>query len=137
MGALAERGTGGAAEGLLQHFREVERVARAPLRDLLATAESARDHERRRTGPPDRRQKDALADPHRHIVMLLFEAERASHAAASRVDELHLESHFSQLNELALHVQDRLVVTMPVHESTPLEPGRSPIAGVFLEQFAQ
>ena len=60
-------------------------LAPGPVRDLLAARDAGRRDQRRGALGPDGREQPLLADPHRQLVVLLLEAERAGHPAAAGV----------------------------------------------------
>ena len=81
--------------------------------------------------------KHALAERLRHGVALLLEPERAGHAAASRVEHLHLAACRIQHRHLILHVEDGAVMTVHVDQHLLLSLRRHVIGRALCQKLAQ
>src|SRR5206468_4702341 len=74
------------------------------------------------------RQQPTLTDRLRHIVVIALEAERSRHPATARVDHVVLHAHSIEQLSIAIHPEQRLLVTMAVDERARAEPhGWQPI----------
>src|SRR4051794_30118803 len=67
---------------LVQNAHDMARLAAGAFGDLVTAARAAGGQNRFRRGGAHFRQPPEFADPHRDVVMLGFETERARHAAA-------------------------------------------------------
>src|SRR5919197_1385424 len=99
----------------LQYLGEMHRGAAGGLCDLLAAAEAVSDDDRVDCRTAYSWQENALATPHRDVVVLALEAEGASHAATPGIELLDLESELREQRQLVVHLHDCLVVAVPVH----------------------
>src|SRR5438045_3731904 len=121
----------------LQDLCKVECVPAGRLLDLLAATETVGNDEGIGSRLARPRQQDALADPHRDIVMLRFEPERAGHATASGVEMLEIQSHPAQHKLLWLEFHDRFVMTMPLHDGLALQARHFESIAFALNELAQ
>lgn len=58
---------------------------------------------------------------HRYIVILVVETERSGHAAASCVQQLPAPAEFVGQRGFAVHAEQRLPMSMPVHDDIAFE----------------
>src|ERR1700678_3362344 len=91
------------------------------LGNLLAATEAVGDDQPVSRRLPHCRKKFELADGPRDFVLVLLEAERASHAAASRSRRRELDAHALQDGFFGGHLHDGLVMAMAVDQSAALE----------------
>ena len=102
----------------LQDFREVEGVAGGALGDLFAAAEAVGDDEPVPRGFTDCGEKFEFADGGGNVIFLFisFEAEGASHAAASGSWGLEVDADAVQQRFFGGHLHDGFVMTVSVKE---------------------
>src|ERR1017187_5114545 len=127
----------GRIEGHLQNFSEVKRVTSSALRDLLATTESIRDDEPVRWRFPDCGQKFEFANGRGDVVLVVLEAEGASHSATSWGGSLEIDADAAQQRLLGSHFHDGLVMTVSVQQRLALEAREWRVAGVVFEKLAE
>ena len=83
------------------------------LRDLLAAAETVGHDQRVRVGRAHRRQQRALGECLRHGKTLPLKAERPGHAAATRLDKVHVAARRTEGRHFIFHIEERPL--MAVH----------------------
>src|SRR5205807_1901183 len=127
----------GLAQSHLQNFGEMQRMTISLLRDLLAATETVGDDEPVGWSPTNRREKFEFADGFRNFVFVFFEAEGASHAAASGGGRSEVDAHALQHGFFGCHLHDGLVMAMPVDERPALQFGELELRSALLEEFAQ
>src|SRR5450759_1104546 len=91
------------------------------LLDLLPATKAVRDDQRVIRRLANRGKNHPLPHPHRHVVVLLLEAERSGHAATSRVRMLEIEPDSPQHRFLRVETHHRLVMAMRLNERLALE----------------
>ena len=63
-----------------------------------------------------RQQEHELANLHRHVVMVPFEAEAAGHSATTGVENTHIGAHVPHQRFFVLDRGDRFMMTVPVQQ---------------------
>src|SRR5262249_50846483 len=121
----------------LEDLGDVEGVASGALGDLLAATESVGNDE-----PVWRRlangwEEFEFSDGLRDWVMLFVEAERSSHAAASRRWTREVDAKTSKERFFRGHLHERLVMAMPVEQSFARKLRERGSVGVVFEEFAE
>ena len=95
----------------------MHRVTPGALLDLLAATEAVGQHDRFDAAARTHRGKQlVLADLLGQRLMLVVKAERSRHAAASRIEQFPFHAELVQQRRIALHTEQRLLMTMPVHD---------------------
>jgi len=116
----------------------VERPAARSLGDLLAATEAVGHDPYVLRRLAHGRQQHLFADFHRHVVVLPgFEAERAGHAAAARIDHLDVKAEIAEDFLRIAQLEDRLLVAMPVDDRLAVEPRQRDVIGFLRQELAQ
>ena len=112
----------------------------APIRggfDLFATAEPVGDDEGTLRSFSYFRKQDTFAALHRNIVVPVFEAERAGHAAASGVRHFVVHAEFFERFLFGVHFHDGLMVAMAMHDGAGVQLRRMKVRSLLLQKFTQ
>lgn len=106
-----------AAAPARQHLGEMQRLAMAKLRNLLAATETVGEDYRQRARGLDRRQQTVGGNGFRYFELVCLKAEWTGHAAAAGLDGFNHRARLAQQRDLALRTaEDRLVMAVAVDQ---------------------
>ena len=112
-------------------------MAGRALGDLLAATEAVGDDQPVGRGLADGGEKFEFADGDRDVVLVLFKAKRAGHAAAAGSGALEVDAEAAQDGLFGGHLHERFVVAVAVEERFAVEPREREILGAGFEEFAE
>lgn len=107
------------------------------LGDLLATTETVADNDGLSGFAADGGQKDALAQLLGEFELVLLEAKRTGHTAATRVEKLDLRAGKAKESDLILHAHGGSMMAVSVDDNLLVELWRAVMGSVFDEELAE
>jgi hypothetical protein len=131
-------GVSTACGGRGDDFGEVDGAAAGVLRDLLAATEPVSDEDGLRGGGADGGQQYAFAEGLGDCEFVVFEAERASHAAAAGVEQIDVGTGAAEEGELVGHFHEGFVMAVALDDDFAAGMlGGLEVGGVMDEEFAE
>src|ERR1700688_2970243 len=115
----------------------MKRVTSCALRDLLAATESVGNDQPVGGRFANSGEKLEFANGRGDFVLVVLEAERAGHAAASRSRSLEVDAHAAQERLFGGHLHDGLVMAVSVEQSLALELRKGRVSGVVFQELAE